>query len=556
MTTTPTTRSLGAILVLLVLWTAMQCVWLDLDERIVEGDVMGNVGAVELFRIDRWKLSVTEVLTRSYLEDYGEYPALYPALMGIGLAAIDSTDLNGDTPALVGLAWSWLAVLSTWALGWALAGPRVAWWGATLLLLSPLWAGMQRHVLLENGVVALVALTAAASIHALRARQVHHHRAALGSWAAAGLTAGLALLVKQTAALALFPILVVATLGGRGVGRWREALAGPCLCVATAGALAAPWYLRHGASHDAYLTRSLQANPDAVGPLHQLAYYPLVLLQLPYAPAALLACGLLALHARRTPEPPPDDQPWLRWARVGLPFAAALGGIALLMLLPKKYPRLLVPLLPLITVGFAVHVLRWPRLHRALVLSVLGASLIASSFQLGPVSSALGVTRVGLVDVDERCFQSWVEPPSRPGLDWDDLLATLERAGLAKTAYRVGASKWPVPPCSHQTTHDLGQHLRIRARRAGLKTRVLAGEDAWEIAGQWTEGPPSILLSDGPDPCQHDPAACEGLGEPILVKRFPDPPPGWPIDLHLFRVSDQPKAATGDQPVHTGAPAP
>jgi len=517
----------------------VQCVWLDLDERIVEGDVMGNVGAVELFRIDRWKLSIPEVLTRSYLEDYGEYPALYPALMGIGLAATGSTDLDGDAPAVLGLTWAWIAALATWALGWALGGPRVAFWGAALLLLSPLWAGMQRHVLLENGVVALVAVATAAGLHGLRADEAARTRLALFLWFLAGVAAGMALLVKQTALLSLLPIFVVVLLGGRAAGPMARTLRGPCLSVATAAMLAAPWYLRHSTSHDAYLFRSLQANPDAVGPMHQLAYYPLALLQLPYAPGALLLVALLAFAARRSEAARLQSDPWLRWARVGLPIAAAIAGVLLLMLLPKKYPRLVAPLLPLVTVGFAVHFARWPRIHRGLASSVLLLSLLASSFALGPLSSALGVTRMGLVDVDERCFQSWVEPPSRPGLDWDAVLTSLERAGSAGTAYRVGATRWPVPPCSHQTTHDLGQHLRVRVRRAGLKARVLAGEDAWELSGRWAEGPPAILLSDGPDPCSDEPSACTDLGEPVLVKRFLDAPPGWPLDLHLFRVAER-----------------
>jgi len=544
-------RSFGIVVVLLLCWTAMQGTWLHLDERIVEGDVMGNVGAVELFRVDRWRLSVPEVLARSYLDDYGEYPALYPALLGIGLAAVGATDLDGDAPALMGLAWAWLAVLATWALGLALAGTRVAWHGAALLLLSPLWSGMQRHVLLENGVIAGVTVVAAVSLFALRAEQGGRLRAAWGLWLLAGVAAGGALLVKQTAALFLVPIAAVGLAGGilagGAAGRARQ-LRGPLLAAASAALLAAPWYLRHGAAHDSYLLRSLQANPDAVGPLHQIAYYPLVLLQLPYAPAALVALIALAIWVRRgavaaeasgDPAEPVDER-WNRWGRLGPPLLAALVSIALLMLLPKKYPRLVVTVLPLLSVAFAVHFVRWPRLQRGLAFAVLTLTLLASTFAMGPLSSLLGVTRAGLVDVDERCFQSWVEPPSSPGLDWSALLAALEQAGGAGADYRVGADRWPAAPCAHQTTHDLGQHLRVRVRRAGLDARVLAAEDSWEQAGEWVEGPAQVLVSDGPQPCRVDPQACAGLGELTLVQRLAAHPPGWPLDLHVFSVAAGP----------------
>jgi MFS family permease len=544
-------RSFAIVVALLVCWTAMQVAWLQLDERIVEGDVMGNVGAAELFRVDRWRLSIPEVLARSYLDDYGEYPALYPALLGIGLAAVGATDLDGDAPALMGLAFAWLAVLATWALGLALGGGRVAWHGAALLLLSPLWTGMQRHVLLENGVIAGVTVVAAASLLALRAEQGGRLRAAWGLWLLAGLAAGGALLVKQTAVLFLVPIAAVGLAGGilaGGAADWARQLRGPLLAAASAVLLAAPWYLRHGAAHDSYLVRSLHANPDAVGPLHQIAYYPLVLLQLTYAPAALAALAGLAIWVhRRTGPPEPSDGPaepaddsWSRWGRLGLPLLAALVSIALLMLLPKKYPRLVVTVLPLLSVAFAVHFVRWPRLQRGLAFAALTAALLASSFALGPLSSLLGVTRAGLVDVDERCFQSWVEPPSSPGLDWPALLAALEQAGGAGAAYRVGADRWPAPPCAHQTTHDLGQHLRVRVRRAGLEARVLAAEDAWEQAKEWREGLPQVLVSDGAEPCRVDPEACAALGELTLVQRVAGHPPGWPLDLHVFSVAAEP----------------
>ena len=571
-------RSLGILVALLICWTALQLCWLQLDERIVEGDVMGNVGAAELFRIDRWRLSIPRVLARCYREDFGEYPALFPALTGIAMAAAGVTDLDGDAPSQVGLLWSWLAVLATWALGLALAGPRVAWLGAALLMLSPLWTGMQRYLLLENGVCALIASAAAMALIAQQreGRVALWHSSLL--WILAGLAAGAALLVKQTAILALAPLAAVGGLGlawpNRAAARERGLsygsavrglLGGPSVALGVAALIAAPWYLSQVGSHDGYLLRSMQANPDAVGPLHQLIYYPLVLLQLPYAPVALAALAVCALLAHRivafgdagdaealtdaeeaghlaaTGATATGDARRLNsglrgWSAVRLLLTVVVLGILLLVLLPKKYPRLLVPLLPLIAVALACKMAQWRASLRATALAILAVSLIASSFALGPLTSLLSPTRIGLVDVDERCFQSWIDLPSRRGMDWAALLAVIEQAGGQGQDYTVGADLWPAPPCSHQTTHDLGQHLRLRARRSGLEAQILAGEDAFEIAGSWTTGPPDVLISDGPVPCARRPEACATLGELQLVGRLSGHADDWPLDLHVFRA--------------------
>gem|GEM_PF-830933 len=543
-------RSLALTIGLVLCWTALQVTWLQMDERIVEGDVMGNVGAAELFRVDRWRLSIPRVLARSYLEDFGEYPALFPAITGIALAAVGAIDLDGDAPSLVGLLWSWLALLATWALGLVLAGPRVAWLSAALLMLSPLWTGMQRYLLLENGLCAMVCSATALALLALQSEARGQAVRSWLLWSLAGLAGGAALLIKQTAVLALVPIAGVGLVGAL-VPSWRAAQQGgaskvfaavrvsrgACLAVVVALLFAAPWYLRQMGSHDGYLLRSLQANPDAVGPLHQLLYYPLVLLQLPYAPLAIVFLVALGFLARRNELSLPAERAAVAgWPAPRLLLVAVLAGLVLLIFLPKKYPRLLIPLLPLLAVAFACIVQRWATQYRGLALGVLTLSLVASSFSLGPLSTILGPTHVGLVDVDERCFQSWIEAPLREGMDWAALLAALEEAGGAGEPYLVGADLWPAAPCSHQTTHDLGQHLRLRARRGGLEARVLAGEDSWEVAGRWREGPPKVLLSDGPEPCARRPEACSVLGDLQLVHRLPNHPRGWPLDLHVFRV--------------------
>jgi len=512
--------SLALLLAALALWTGLQVGWLAADERIAEGDELTNTGAAELFweeREGRWALGE---LGRAYAGDFGEYPAMYPALVGVVARWTGVTDLNGDGPARVALAWAWLAVLATWLMGDRLGGPRAGLLAGAALLLSPLWSALQRHVMLENGVCALVAVVAAAGLVGLE-RQDEDRWRRLAPWLLAGLAAGLALLVKQTAALALLPLGVGLTIAG------RRRLAGPALALGCGLVLAAPWYLRRLGGEGDYLWRSFQANPDAVGPLHQALYYPLVLLQQPWAPIVLAAALVLGLLVRRRLTEAPET------SRTALLMAVVGAGVLLLALVPKKYPRLLLPLLPLLAVVVGCWLDRWPRPHRLGLLVLAGISLLATMFVRGPVGQALGEGRLGLEGVDERCYQDWIAPPSRAGLDWDLLLDLLERAGGDGREYRVGALEWATPPCAYQTTLHVGEHLRIRVRRAGLEAYVMTS--SWRHEG-WVEGLPDVLVTDGPFDCASEPAACGGARALEEVGGVGLGVDDWWVDLRVYRV--------------------
>ena len=466
------------------IWLLAQLAWLQADARIVEGDVLAIVGALELFW-EEGPFGLATALKRALLEDFGEYPMLVPALQGWLCALLGVGDLNGDAPAAIGLLWAAGSALAAWLLG-SRHSPLAGLLAVAILLGSPLFSGLARHVLLENGMAAFVGLAAAAGLR--------------GRWLACGVLAGLALLSKQTAVLALLPLVVALIAGDRL--NWRRHLGS----LGIAAGIAAPWYLRRLGGEAEYLGRSVEANPDAVGTLHQLAYYPLVLAQQPWAPAALLGLLGCALWARRRP-------------KLTAEAAIAALGIALLILLPKKYPRLLLPLLPLMAAWLGVWLARWPGRPRAVALGWLALCWAASLGVVGP----LGPTSLGLTGVDERCAQQWVRPPG-PGLDWDGLIGSLGGSP-------IGALDWPVPPCAHQTTLDLGEHLRIRLRRAGSEADVMAGE-SFVQAGGWARRP-RLLLHDGPLPCPGAPG-CLAATE---VGRFALHDPSWPLDLRVFRVA-------------------
>jgi hypothetical protein len=110
--------------------------------------------------------------------------------------------------------------------------------------------------------------------------------------------------------------------------------------------------------------------------------------------------------------------------------------------------------------------------------------------------------------------------------------------GGGEEGRRFGSIRWPVPPCEHQTTHDLGEHLRIRARRAGLEAWIGAGE-GWTAEGGWTSESgeaPATLLHEGLIEAEVWRAAC-GRGEAevpeagAVVRREAD---DWPLEVAIY----------------------
>jgi hypothetical protein len=526
-----------------LIWTAIQGWWLTTDERIPDGDEMGNVGAVELFWSQAHAEPATRVLWRAYTDDFGEYPALYPALMGIGAARAGVVDLNGDGPAWVGLVlWAWPAALATAAMAAALAlrgglpvGATTI--GATLLLLgSPLWSALQRHVMLENGVTALVAACAACVFWARVLQDQGSTRRLWALWVLAGVTAAGAMLVKQTAILALAP-LAVAVLVFEPRRRRAAAWIGPVVACTVAIAVSAPWYLERLSREGGYLLRSAAANPDAVGGLHQLVYYPLVLVQEAWAPALLVAGAVGFAITKRRAVLDPDDVAGAgrverrpeRWRSAGSAGLVVVLGIAALLVIPKKYARLVLPLLPFAATAIALLAAHWgPRVRPA-----FGALIVASWISTTVASpGVLGTSSMGLTDLDERCTQRWIEPPDGAALPWEAMLAVIESA---EGEVRVGSIRWPVPPCAHQTTHDLGEHLRVRARRRGLEAWIGAGE-RW-TDGAWTsEGgvAPHILIHEGEIEPSTWAAACGRSGVPSPIVSAKNEAPDWPLEIVIY----------------------
>ena len=507
---------------MLAVWTGLQLQWIATDERLPDWETARVVGAFEDWA-GHWGPSTGGFLgTVQQLSTArsGEYPALYPALSGAMARATGLLDWNGDDPAKIALLWAWLALIGTWGIGRALGDEGTGLLAAFLLLCSPLYTALAREPLMECGMTAFVALAAACGLAAVR--QVGQRRR-LGAWACLGLFAGAALLTKQTAVLALLPLgLVLLFING---SRWLGPAVAAGVCLAVCG----PWYVQAIVTGDDYLLRSAQANPAAVGPLRQLLFYPLAFAQQAWpALVGVLLAGLGVVSWRRGLTP--------RTGRWSIPLAVLLCGLFFLMGIPKKYPRLLLPLLPLAATLGALWLQRWPATLRRAWLGVAALGGLANIWALGPASAALGAWEHGLSGVDERCYQEWIRPADSQAFDWDGLVDLVESAGGRGANYRVGAVAWPAPPCTYQTTLHVGEHLQVRLRRAGTEATVET-DGSWSPEDGWSGRPPDVLLSEGRLDCDRLPTICADIGKLKEEGTLAFNHPQWSIELFVYRIT-------------------
>jgi hypothetical protein len=441
----------GRFVAVAVAWLAANLLWIRHDRLLRDGDEEGHIGAAELMLSLLSSEGLPALLWAGMSGDYGEYPPLYAALIGAWWWLSGGGLPGRPAVRLIGLLWPILSAASVSSI--APRGRRLL--PFTLVLLVPGVCGLSRHFMPEGALVAAVSVTAALCWHA-------HRRP---SWPVAvllGLCGGLALLIKQTAILYLLgPALLAAwSLRARGI-----LSAG--LCAAVAG----PWYITQLTSQRDYLSRSVDAPWSG---LDGLAYYPLVGGWSELGPVLLLLLlgGTVA-----------------GWRQPVVRYGLAWGGLGLLLLTvtPRKYPRLLAPLLPAAALvaglGARREALGW-------------ASAAGAAAWLTAISTSWTLPEPPLVDaVDDGCLQRWVRPPVP-----DDLgLSAVAAAVRASQPQRVGVIAGPQIPCTIQTTHRWIDHLSPYLRRSGVDVHVLEGGDA-ELVVEWgLEQPdrPVELLESG-----------------------------------------------------------
>lgn len=445
---------------LLGLWTALwlgaNLLWLQQDRILRDGDEEGHVGAAELFREDLRGGQLLSFLERAFVGDMGDYPSLYPAVLGGWWWASGAGEPGVASVRALGLLWVLLAALATARIATRSGRPGAASLAFLATTLLPLPVGLARHFMPEGMLVAAVPL-------ALWAAMRLGERPGLGRSLVLGLALGLGLLIKQTFLLLVLPGLAFILLAARPPLR---ALL-PALLL-SAG-LAGPWTLAHLAEQARYGVDSALASGEGAAWAH-LLYYPAAL--------ALLVCGpVLGLAAL-------GALPGLRACRARrLALAWLLGGLLLLTLLPKKYPRLAAPLAPAIALLAGVGLA-----GRRPGVSAAGLALAGGAW-LGWRSLSPGLSLPPpLQEVVPGCPQHWLRAP----IDDDLGIAAAAELLVRAPPGAVRVLDGPEIPCSIQTTAPWAEHLGPALRRRGQdrEVRTSPDEGAATLELRWLEGPP------------------------------------------------------------------
>ena len=415
-----------AVFLILNLW------WIQADKLVRDGDEEGHVGAAELFVDDYNNGRFGGALHRAFVSDQmGDYPSLYPASIGTWWWLTGGGQPSRLPVRSFNLIYLLLAAGAVyWMRGRIETGPALL--GASAVLFLPLSVGIARHFMPEGALAACVALAIAAAV---RQRDAPSKRSAL----LLGFILGAGFLTKQT-----FPLYVLAPLALL-IRPHRSLL----WCLPGIG-MALPWAWQNLLGQSSYLTDSAAYGGEA-GFFGHLFFYPTALISLGVGPvwgvllAGAIYMGWKSRHHRS-----------LILALVWL-----FGGMLLLTLVPKKYARLLVPLLPACGLIFAVAIAARPRFGQFLLLGVAWTCTASISTQadLRPAQS--------LVNFEPGQIQTWFRPPDRRDLGFEALRPIAE--GNVGVPILVIDAPDLTP---QQTTHAWDQHLGPWLRRAGLDREI------------------------------------------------------------------------------------
>ncbi len=440
--------------VLAILWVLGSLWWLSEDQLLRDGDEEGHVGAAELMRLHLDGGNLRAFAWDTWRGDLGEYPPFYPALVGAWWW-LGGSGLPGATPIravnLLGL------MLAAWATA-QLAGrlqqdledrsnarlpaETVASLTAFAVVLTlPLANGLARHFMPEGLLVGWVALSVWLAARAA-------DRGDNASVFALGAALGVGMLIKQTfLPLAALPV-VVAGMGLRS--RWLGVLL-------LAASIAGPWYWAHLGDQTRYISSSVQAGPQA-SQLNHLLYYPAAMVHLVAGPVAVGAGLLGGLLAWRRGG---------RGLRRGLAVALAwLLGLVLLVVIPKKYPRLAAPIAPALGLLAGLGAAQLRRRETVPLATVLcGTGWLIWSSTSPPTDPSW------VPQVDEKCPQRWLRPAYASDMGLSAIVDELSNAGPGPLA----VSGAPEIPCTVQTTHPWIHHLDPYLRRSGAERPVVEG---------------------------------------------------------------------------------
>ncbi len=448
-------KVLVCCIVWLLVWWVSNLYWLHLDRALPDGDEMGHIGAAELFLGWLGGGEWSTFLGQAWYGSLGEYPPLWPALLGfwwylMGSPLPESVWVQ-QFPLVFPVVSAWVASRFALRLGPGKVGLPALTFALTLVL--PLPVGIARSAMPEGPLMAFVNLSLLAMLWSSEAPR------SILRWLLVGCCLGASLLVKQTAILFLWaPVLwYVRTLGVRSL-----------VLLPLVFFIAGPWYVSQWANQLNYGGGSLEGNPEArvwdhvfalPGMLFWPALGPVFGLVLLWTLRETWAIGGLRGLFRGTPAR------GLLWLTVGF-------GLLTLLLIPRKYPRLLLPLLPLM-VPLMVVALRHQRARLFGLVAAAGFLVMASVVDF-PVAR---------FRVDARCPQRWLRPFDSD--DWGISAVVAWSARQAPAPLVLVAP--PEIPCTVRTTFPWTEHLLPALRRSGQERPV-------EVLGAGESMPPGSLV--------------------------------------------------------------
>lgn len=247
----------------------------------------------------------------------------------------------------------------------------------------------------------------------------------------AGVVLGVGLLCKQTFIIAVVPLLC-----------WpmsRRRL----FIFAGAALVAGPWYSSQIAAQQAYLGQSVagvsaELWAQLVTPALTLSWEVL---------GPCVALGLMVAFLRRK-----------ALKREGVWLLLAL---LIFVLIPKKYPRLLLGILPYVAVILSRELVSWNRWQREGLIAASAGWLVIGSLVSLPPNPLRKAT-------DDRCPQEWLRP-----VGGDLGLRTVAAWARELPEGAIVVEEEGIP-CSVQTTHPFSYHVEIFLRRQGEEREVIA----------------------------------------------------------------------------------
>lgn len=433
--------------VLLVVWGGASLAWLVNDRLVRDGDEEGHVGAAELFLADLSQGLPFAFLERLWVGQMGEYPQAFSALVGTWWWAMGEGLPGRPAVRAICLVSLLIAALATARVSTRFVSQEhkqsASLIALTAVLTLPLANGLTRHFMPEGLLMAALATSILAA-----QRWVERPTFLRAAWL--GVAVGVGLMTKQTYALLAFPPLVFLTLGMLRT-HWRSASVAALIGLCVAG----PWWLSSADAQIAYATAS-SAGHGSGGVLDHVLYYPTILAKLGLGPPLFILSlwGTWRLSRNATPK-----------TRRGLLMAGIwlVGGLIILTLIPKKYPRLLAPLTP--SIGIILAML-WTRGRRERRVVTGGLSLGAAWIVMASLSPVVSLERNAAID--PGCPQQWLRAASSNDLGLGEVAAALKN----KPAGGVSISQDIEIPCEVQTTHDWSQHLGPYLRRSGRDREV------------------------------------------------------------------------------------